>query len=322
MVEAVMFWNEPNNKSHWAFEIDPEWRTFADMTKLAAEAVAAENPGVLRVLGGISPIDPMFIANMQAQGVLERLHAVAVHGFPLDWNHWNINEWPDKLKEIQDVTNLPVWVSEVGASSFGAEEVQEFGLRRMAQLLCGRAERIHWYSLYDLPKAWPATTRHREEEGSSYYRHFYMGLLREDGTPKLALAPFADYTPELGICQWFHFEDHRLDDAVQWLRRLGVTYLRTGLSWADSLRPHALDWFDRQMRALEGFEVTLTFCFTPESHGVMPHYTSPPQRIEEFAEFCVQMVRRYARRCSAPPRPLKTEAMSAHHNGQEAALGV
>ena len=56
-------------------------------------------------------------------------------------------------------------------------------------------ERIHSYSLYDLPRAWPATTRHREEEGSSYYRHFYMGLLHEDGTPKLALEQFADYTP-------------------------------------------------------------------------------------------------------------------------------
>ena len=26
MVEAVMFWNEPNNKSHWDFEIDPDWK--------------------------------------------------------------------------------------------------------------------------------------------------------------------------------------------------------------------------------------------------------------------------------------------------------
>jgi beta-xylosidase len=318
MIEAIMFWNEPNNKSHWAFEIDPEWRMFADMTKFAAEAVAAENPRVLRALGGISPIDPKFIANMQGQGVLERLDAVAVHGFPLDWNHWNIHEWPDRIKEIEAVTDLPVWISEVGASSFGAEEVQLFGLRRSAELLCGRVERIHWYSLYDLPRAWPATTRHREEEGSSYYRHFYMGLLREDGTPKLALEPFAEYTPDLGICQWFHFEDHRLDEAVRWLRRLGVKYLRTGLSWADSLRPSALDWFDRQMRALEGFDVTLTFCFTPESCGVMPHYTSPPKCIEEFADFCMRMVRRYAGPPSARPQASGAEAVAARQGSQGA----
>jgi beta-xylosidase len=322
MIEAVMFWNEPNNKSHWAFEVDSEWRTFADMTKLAVRAVAAENPRLLRVLGGISPIDPGFIANMKAQAVLESLDAVAVHGFPLDWNHWNINEWPDKIKEIEAVTELPVWVSEVGASSFGAEEVQAFGLQRTAEHLRGRVQRIHWYSLYDLPRAWPATTRHREEEGSSYYRHFYMGLLREDGTPKLALEQFAEYTPDLGICQWFHFEDHRLGEAVQWLRRLGVKQLRTGLSWADSLRPRALDWFDRQMQALEDFDVTVTFCFTPESRGVMPHHTSPPQCVEEFAEFCVQMIRRYAPPCSALPLAREIEVRSVALDRHEAAQRV
>ena len=195
MIEAAMLWNEPNNLSHWDFQMDPEWRIFGAMVKQAAQAIAAESPSTLRVLGGISPIDPAFIRNMERQGVLDRLNVVAVHGFPLDWNHWTIHEWPAKLREIQAITPLPVWVSEVGVSTFGAEEVQEFGVRRTAELLIGQSDRIHWYSLYDLPRAWPATTRHREAEGSSYYRHFYMGLLREDGTPKLALKQFHHYTP-------------------------------------------------------------------------------------------------------------------------------
>jgi beta-xylosidase len=302
MLEAVMIWNEPNNKSHWDFEIDSDWSAFAEMARLAGQAVAAEDPKIPRVLGGISPIDPLFIQNMQGQGVLEHVDAVAVHGFPLDWNHWMLDEWPDKLEEIGSVTDLPVWISEVGVSTFGAEEVQEFGLRRTVELLIGRSPRIHWYSLYDLPRAWPATTRHREAEGSSYYRHFYMGLLREDGSPKRALKHFADYTPEIGVCQWFHFEDHRLRNAVRWLRRLGVRYVRTGISWADFYRPNALAWFDRQMRALEAFEVTLTFCFTPEHRGVAPHYTSPPLVPEEFAEFCAAMTRRYGAGAAVQPR--------------------
>jgi len=294
MIEAVMFWNEPNNKSHWDFELDPEWQIFSEMTIAAAEAVAAVNPKLLRVLGGISPIDPAFVRRMADAGVLERLNVVALHGFPLDWNHWQIDQWPERLREIEAVTELPIWVSEVGVSSFGAEEVQEFGLLRTAELLGGRVPRIHWYSLYDLPRAWTATTRHREAEGSSYYRHFYMGLLREDDTPKRACELFDQFTPEMGICQWFHFQDHRLDDAVGWLRRLGVKHLRTGLSWADSFRPDAEAWFDRQMAALEEFEVTLTYCFTPEHRGVAPHYTSPPLVLEEFAEFCARMTTRYA----------------------------
>ncbi len=294
MIEAAMFWNEPNNLSHWDFEMDPGWKIFADTVKAGAGAVAAESPALTRVLGGISPIDPAFIQNMERQCVLEQLNAVAVHGFPLDWNHWTIHEWPDKLKQIQAVTNLPVWISEVGVSSFGAEEVQEFGLRRTAELLAGKAPRIHWYSLYDLPRAWPATTRHREAEGSSYYRHFYMGLLREDGSPKIALRQFREYTPALGICQWFHFDDPRLEDGVKWLKDLGVQRLRTGLSWSDSLRPDADRWFDKQMKALEHFDVTVTYCFTPDSRGLRPDHTSPPRDPREFGDFCGRMTRRYA----------------------------
>jgi beta-xylosidase len=294
VIEAVKLWNEPNNKSHWDFEIDPGWTLFGRMAMLAGDAVRGENATLTRVLGGMSPIDAAFVRNLQAQGVLDHVDAIAVHGFPLDWNHWQLDEWPARLAEIQALTHLPVWVTEVGVSTFGAEEVQEFGLRRSAELLLGRAPRVHWYSLYDLPRAWPATTRHREAEGSSYYRHFYMGILREDGTPKLSLKHFADFTPELGICQWFHFEDPRLDDAVRWLRRLGVKKLRTGLSWADSFRPGADAWFDRQMRALDEFDVTITYCFTPEHRGMQPHHTSPPQCLEEYAEFCARMTRRYA----------------------------
>lgn len=298
MLEAVMLWNEPNNKSHWDIELDRDWSLFAEMARLAGKAVRQRCPEVPRVLGGISPIDPWFIENMADRGVLDEVDAIAVHGFPLDWNHWKIEEWPAKLEEIRRVTGLPLWVSEAGVSSFGAEEVQDFGLRRTAELLRGRTPRLHWYSLFDLPRAWPATTRHREAEGSSYYRHFHMGLIREDGTPKMALDRFRTLTPEIGICQWFHFEDHRLDMAVERLRELGVTYLRTGLSWADWFRPGALDWFDRQMSALEEFAVTLTYCFTPAHLGLGPdpNHTSPPVDPSSYAEFCADMTERYARR--------------------------
>ncbi len=299
MIDSVMFWNEPNNKSHWDFEIDPEWKAFAEMVRLASHEVKRTSPHLLTVLGGISPIDPRFIRRLDRYNALDSMDVLAVHGFPLDWNHWQIYEWPTRIAEIEEVASgRPIWVSEAGVSTFGAEEVQVFGLQKTSELLVGRVPRIHWYSLYDLPKAWPATTRHREAEGSSYYRHFYMGLLREDGSPKPSLKAFEKLTPQLGICQWFHFEDPRLDEAARWLRDLGVVHLRTGLSWADSFRPGAEEWFDRQMEALKDFNVTITFCFTPEHRGISPHHTSPPIEISEYADFCCRMVERYAR-CSS-----------------------
>ena len=95
----------------------------------------------------MSPIDPHFVRRLEGYGVLEALDGLAVHGFPLDWNLWSIHDWPAKLAEITEVTDKPVWVSEVGVSSFGAEEVQAWGLTRTAELLKGRAPRVHWYSL-------------------------------------------------------------------------------------------------------------------------------------------------------------------------------
>ena len=132
MIEAAKIWNEPNNKSHWDPNLDPEWELFARMTRLAGQAIAAENSRLVRVLGGMSPIDPAFVQRLDRQGALEQVDAVAVHGFPLDWNLWRIDEWPAKIAEIRAVTDKPIWVTEVGVSSFGSEDVQAWGVRKTA----------------------------------------------------------------------------------------------------------------------------------------------------------------------------------------------
>jgi len=297
VITAIKLWNEPNNLSHWDFHMDPGWKEFAAMTMMAADAIRRICPQMKLVLGGMSPIDTSFTSLLRGYGLLDHLDAVAVHGFPLDWNHWRIDEWPEKVREIEEASGLPVWITEVGVSDFGADEVQVFGLNRTTELLIERVEHIFWYSLLDLPPTWEATTRHKESEGSAYYRHYYMGLIRADGTPKPALHHF---DPRMGICQWFHYEDPRLDSALEWLRKIGVKKLRTGVSWADWHRPEACRWFDRQMEALRDFDVTLTLCFTPPSRGRRPCYTSPPLVLEEFAYFAEEVVTRYSSHCAIP----------------------
>jgi hypothetical protein len=86
---------------------------------------------------------------------------------------------------------------------------------------------------------------------------------------------------------------------VEWLHKLGVKQLRTGISWADWHRPNAVEWFDRQMKALEPFDTTVTLCFTPPSRGQVEHYTSPPVVPEEFAWFASEVVQRYV--LNSPP---------------------
>lgn len=293
MVEAVVLWNEPNNLSHWNFQLDPGWTRFADMVRQGSRAIRRVNPDLPIVLGGVSSCDCDFLRTMERQGVMEHVDAVGVHGFPLDWNHWQITEWPDRVREAREVSGLPVWVTEVGVSSFGAEEVQEFGMRKTLNLLRGATDRVHWYSLFDLPPSWPAETRHKEAEGSSYYRHYYLGLIDANGRPKLAAEGFPS-DGSVGFCQWFHFEDPRLDEAVARMKSMGVQYLRTGLSWADSFRPNATEWFDRQMESLADFDVALTLCFTPAHLGLEAHHTSPPMDSAAFADFAAWAVERYA----------------------------
>jgi beta-xylosidase len=293
MVEAIVLWNEPNNLSHWNFHLDRGWTRYSEMVKLAAAAIRKVNPGLTIVLGGVSSCDCDFLRLMASHGVMEYVNAVGVHGFPLDWNHWQLEEWPDRIAEAAIISGLPVWVTEVGVSSFGAQEVQDFGMRRTLELLKDRVQRVHWYSLFDLPPSWPAETRHKEAEGSSYYRHYYLGLVKPDGTPKLAARHFPN-DGSVGFCQWFHFQDPRLDDAAEWMKTHGVEYLRTGLSWADSYRPDATRWFDRQMEVLEPFRVALTLCFTPAHLGLEEHHTSPPKDNQDFADFAAWAVSRYA----------------------------
>ncbi len=291
MIEAIQFWNEPNNLSHWDYTLDPDWSIFAEMVRYASREVRDEAPHIIQLLGGLSPLDPDFVELMRRHGVVDMVDIVALHGFPLDWNLWQIDEWPSKVAEMRSVAGKPVWVTEVGASSFGAEEVQLFGLQRTAQLLAPVVPRIHWYTLIDLPNHKGAVTRHKESEGSAYYRHFYFGLLRSDGIPKQALKHFPS---EIGICQWIEFGDDDMVDLIcSWLPRLGVKTLRTGISWADWHRPGAVEWFDRMMAPLSRFDLTVTLCFTPPSRGIVPNHTSPPQVVGEYAYFCWEVARRY-----------------------------
>lgn len=289
MLTSIKLWNEPNNVSHWDSELDPGWQLFASMLRSGIEGVR-RHTDVPIVLGGMSPIDGRFLGVLDGHAALDGVDVLAVHGFPLDWNLWPMEEWPAKIAAIREAFGRPVWVTETGVSSFAGGEKAAWGTRRMQRYLAG--ETVFWYTLLDLDPDREATTRHREAEGSSYFRHFHFGLLTHDGRPKPALREF---DASFGICQWFQFGDEAsLELAVRWLERLGVRRVRTGLSWAESHIAGGWRWFDTIMAALEPFEVCATLCFTPPSIGVRPHHTSAPRDLAAFGEFAARVTRRYA----------------------------
>src|SRR3546814_19966524 len=116
-IEAVKIWNEPNNKSHWDPEIDPEWDLFAAMTTLAGQAIAAENPHLLRVLGGLSPVAPAFIERLSAKGALAAIHFCAAHGSPPDLTLSHTHQRHARAVRIRPVTTKPTWVQQPVSST-------------------------------------------------------------------------------------------------------------------------------------------------------------------------------------------------------------
>lgn len=311
MIEAVMLWNEPNNLSHWDRSLDPDWALFAEMVQLAGERLGEIAPGLTRVLGGISPIDPAFVQHLFSRGVGSAVDVVAVHGFPLDWNRWHLEEWPRRIDGMRRVCgDKPIWATEVGASSIVSRDLQAWAVDATLEQLVPRADRVFWYSLMDLPERWEAVTRHRGSEGIAYYRHFRMGVCDANGHPKPAADRLAAWAQHgIGACEWVYWQEYeRLELMLSLLEQLGICHLRTGIGWADWDRPGALEWFDHVMRRLEPYHVTLTLCFTPARAGRMPNHTSPPVRLNDFADFCEAVIGRYGPPTGKPPRILDLAA--------------
>ncbi len=99
----------------------------------------------------------------------------------------------------------------------------------------------------------------------------------------------------LGVCQWFHYEDHStLARVLALLRELGVRHLRTGVSWADYFRPGGRAWYDTVFAALAEFEVLLSVWHTPPSIAEGGACAGPPRRLRDFADFIDSLITRYA----------------------------
>ena len=140
---------------------------------------------------------------------------------------------------------------------FGAEEVQEFGLRRTAELLIGRVAahplvqplrpaaglagdhappRGRGLVLLPALLHGPAARGRLAQAGARALRRLHARARH------LPVVPFRGPPPATTPCAG--------------CAGSASGTCAPGISWADSFRPNALAWFDRQMRALEEFEVT------------------------------------------------------------------
>lgn len=114
--------------------------------------------------------------------------------------------------------------------------------------------------------------------------------------PILDLTFPSNLREKLGMCQWFHYEAYAdVLATIEVLHDLGVKHLRTGISWADFLRPHGKQWYDWQMKTLHeaGLQVLLSIWHVPPSLAEGGTCASPPQRLRDYADFIDQVITLY-----------------------------
>lgn len=102
-------------------------------------------------------------------------------------------------------------------------------------------------------------------------------------------------TSRIGILEWFRPGEYdRVEESLKDLKTLGITHLRTGISWADWYVEGTEKWYDWLFKTLSK-EVEILPCvlYTPPSIGEEAKTSSPPKDLKAFADFIDIIITRY-----------------------------
>ncbi|MBW4561506.1 MAG: GDP-mannose 4,6-dehydratase [Mojavia pulchra JT2-VF2] len=113
---------------------------------------------------------------------------------------------------------------------------------------------------------------------------------------KMASASTAN-NPVLGVLEWFRpGEYERVDWLLADLKRLGVTQLRTGFSWADWHTSQGQEWYAWLFPKLaQSVNILPCFHYTPPSLGIEPKTSAPPRQPKDFADFLDLMITKFGK---------------------------
>lgn len=101
--------------------------------------------------------------------------------------------------------------------------------------------------------------------------------------------------PTIGIMQWFHMgERAQVEAFLQDVPYLGITHLRTGISWADWRSPGGTEWFEWLLQRLaEQLDVLPCLTFTPPSLSRNGKVNGPPHNLDDYALWVEQVLTEY-----------------------------
>ena len=109
--------------------------------------------------------------------------------------------------------------------------------------------------------------------------------------------PREDGGPRIGLVEWFRpGEFERVESVLAAARALGVTELRTAVSWAEWFTSEGDGWYAWLLPALaKEVNVLPCFLYTPPCLGVVPKFSSPPQTPKAYADFIDVIVTRFGK---------------------------
>ena len=102
-------------------------------------------------------------------------------------------------------------------------------------------------------------------------------------------------TAGIGIVEWFRPGQYKeVEQAITDLNKIGISRLRTGVSWADWHRDNSDEWYDWLFPELaKHFEILPCFLYTPPSIGETEKVSAPPKNLKAYADFIDVMITRY-----------------------------
>ncbi|SJZ93576.1 NAD-dependent epimerase/dehydratase family protein [Consotaella salsifontis] len=179
----VELWNEPNNLLDWDWRIDRDWNLFCEMIGAAAHWTGER--GWKAVLAGPCPFDAAWLDLMGERGVLAKVAAVGLHGFPGTWDS-EFGSWKGwrqhyaEAREILDRYNgdAEIWITEAGYSTWRNDEIVQ--VAEFLDLLDLPAARHYWYGWQDIAPDVAVQEGHYFDP-----RHYHLGVVAAGGRTKL-----------------------------------------------------------------------------------------------------------------------------------------
>jgi CDP-paratose 2-epimerase len=116
------------------------------------------------------------------------------------------------------------------------------------------------------------------------------------GTDSVGHQPAPDIIrPTLGILEWFRPGEYdHVEATLADLKVLGISELRTGVSWADWHTDHGQAWYDWLLpRLSQEVNVLPCFTYTPPSLGIVSRTSAPPRHPKVYTDFLDVMITRF-----------------------------